>query len=453
MPSIRKKTNKAGRDYYEITVRRGRSQPRLYSRWYPPDGWSKKAIDRELAKVAAEFERQCKAGEVISRKERQERNAQKAAEAALIQTVKQYGERVFIPAKSVTMSENSRASFQSALNTWVYPAIGELKLPDVSPADLSALLLDIQAQGRAHSTAVKVYTVLHTMFKMAYLADTIPRNPMDKVARPVPRKDEIRATEAQALTVEELQAVLAALETEPLKWRALVHLLIDTGVRRGECCGLKWEDIDGQVVTIRRNLCYTPARGVYVDTPKNGRTREVDIGPETAALLEALRAQSLGEYVFTQENSAEPMHPQSPTRYLKKLSAKCGVPDLHPHKLRHTFASVAITAGADVASVSEALGHSDKAVTLRMYTHADAESRKRAAQIFREAIKKPDRMVNPARFLCLVSVFMSVFTAQAKCQSKKKNPRTVVALGFRLEPLGRFELPTSSLPSATGTFF
>lgn len=391
MPSIRKKTNKAGRDYYEITVRRGRSQPRLYSRWYPPEGWSQRAIDRELTKVAAEFERQCKAGEVISRKERQERDAQEAAEAALIQTVKQYGERVFMPAKTVTMSENSRASFQSALNTWVYPAIGDKKLPDVSPADLSALLLDIQAQGRAHSTAVKVYTVLHTMFKMAYLADTIPRNPMDKVARPVPRKDEIRETGAQALTVEELQAVLAALEAEPLKWRALVHLLIDTGVRRGECCGLKWEDIDleSQVVTIRRNLCYTPARGVYVDTPKNGRTREVDIGPETAALLEALRAQSLGEYVFTQEGSMEPMHPQSPTRYLKKLSAKCGVPDLHPHKLRHTFASVAITAGADVASVSEALGHSDKAVTLRMYTHADAESRKRAAQIFWQAIKLP----------------------------------------------------------------
>lgn len=399
MPSIRKKKNKAGRDYYEITVRRGRSQPRLYSRWYPPEGWSQRAIDRELVKVAAEFERQCKAGEVVSRKEQREREAQEAAEAALIQTVKQYGERVFMPAKTVTMSENSRASFQSALNTWVYPAIGDKKLPDVSPADLSALLLDIQAQGRAHSTAVKVYTVLHTMFKMAYLADMIPRNPMDKVPRPVPRKDEIRETEAQALTVEELRAVLEALEAEPLKWRALVRLLIDTGIRRGECCGLKWEDIDleAQVVTIRRNLCYTPARGVYVDTPKNGRTREVDIGPETASLLEALRAQSLGEYVFTQENSVEPMHPQSPTRYLKKLSAKCGVPDLHPHKLRHTFASVAITAGADVASVSEALGHSDKAVTLRMYTHADAESRKRAAQIFREAIKKAGETPQPEK--------------------------------------------------------
>lgn len=390
MPSIRRRTTKTGRDYYEITVSRGRSMPRLFSRWYAPLGWSQKAIDRELAKVAAEFERQCKAGEIVSRREKHQQEALEAAEAALIQTVKQYSERVFMPAKTVTMSENSRASFQSALNTWIYPAIGDKKLPDVSSADLSALLLDIQTKGKAHATAVKVYTVLRGLFKMAYLSDVIQRNPIDKVSRPVPRKDEIRETEAPALTVDELRTVLEALEGEPLKWRALVHLLIDTGIRRGECCGLRWEDVDleAQVVTIRRNLCYTPERGVYVDTPKSSKVREVDIGPETAALLAALKGQSEGGYVFTQENSVEPMHPQSPTRYLKKLSARCGVPDLHPHKLRHTFASIAITAGADVASVSEALGHSDKAVTLRMYTHADAESRKRAAQIFRDAIKK-----------------------------------------------------------------
>jgi integrase len=389
LPSIRRKTTKSGRDYYEITVSRGRSQSRLFSRWYVPEGWSQRAIDRELAKVAAEFERQCKAGEVISRKEKLEREAQETEEAAKIQTVRQYGERVFMPAKTITMSENSRASFQSALNTWIYPAIGEKKLPDVSPADLSALLLDIQAKGRAHATVIKCYTVLHNMFKMAYLADAIPRNPMDKVARPVPRKDEIREITAQALTVDELRAVLKGLEAEPLKWRALVHLLIDTGMRRGEACGLQWTDVDLEVhvVTIRRNLCYTPQRGVYLDTPKSGKVRDVDFGPETASLLEALRGQSIGEYVFTKDNG-EPMHPQSPTRYLKKFSRRFGFPDLHPHKLRHTFASIAITAGADVASVSEALGHSDKAVTLRMYTHADAESRRRAAHIFQEAIKK-----------------------------------------------------------------
>lgn len=97
---------------------------------------------------------------------------------------------------------------------------------------------------------------------------------------------------------------------------------------------------------------------------------------------------SISIFVFTREHSPEPMHPQSPTRYLKKFSERHGIPDLHPHKLRHTFASVAITSGADVASVSEALGHSDKAVTLRMYTHANEESVNKASQIFRSAIKK-----------------------------------------------------------------
>ncbi|MBP5461774.1 MAG: tyrosine-type recombinase/integrase, partial [Lachnospiraceae bacterium] len=59
---------------------------------------------------------------------------------------------------------------------------------------------------------------------------------------------------------------------------------------------------------------------------------------------------------------------------------------MHPHKLRHSFASIAITGGADIASVSEILGHSDKAVTLRVYSHANEESKKRASEIFRSAL-------------------------------------------------------------------
>ena len=55
--------------------------------------------------------------------------------------------------------------------------------------------------------------------------------------------------------------------------------------------------------------------------------------------------------------------------------------------LRHSFASIAITSGADIASVSEKLGHSDKAVTLRMYTHADAVSIDKASETYRDAIK------------------------------------------------------------------
>lgn len=335
----------------------------------------------------------CNAGEVMSRQEQKDKAVYEAQDAAKVLTFRQYGETVFMPAKAVTISENTRSNFQGYLDRSIYPALGDLKMPDITPANISALLLSIQSEGKSHATVIKCYTILHTLFKMAYMADAIPRNPMDKVERPKPRKDETQ-TAVESCSIEELRHILQCLEQEPLKWQALVRLLMDTGIRRGECCGLKWKDIDFQsnTITVTGNLCYTPQKGIYLDTPKNGKPRIVDVDPSVMALLRSLRSEqadrAISAYVFTQDNSPEPMHPQSPTRYLKKFSERYGIPGLHPHKLRHSFASIAITNGADIASVSEKLGHSDKAVTLRMYTHADQDSIKRASQIFRDAIEK-----------------------------------------------------------------
>ena len=80
------------------------------------------------------------------------------------------------------------------------------------------------------------------------------------------------------------------------------------------------------------------------------------------------------------------MHAQTPTWFFKRFGEKYGIPNFHPHILRHSFASLAITGGADIASVSELLGHSDKAVTLRMYSHADEESKQRAASLVRNLL-------------------------------------------------------------------
>ena len=119
MAATRLKTTKDGRAYYEIRYRTSREASELSTRWYVPSGWSEKAIQWELAKQAAEFERQCRAGLVISHREKKEIAAQEAArqaaEAAKIVTVKQYGERVFMPGKLAgtigekALAENSRA--------------------------------------------------------------------------------------------------------------------------------------------------------------------------------------------------------------------------------------------------------------------------------------------------------------------------------------------------------
>jgi len=394
MPSIREKTTKAGKRFYEIRVSRGRGQSYLTTRWYVPEGWGQKAIDRELAKAAAEFERKCHAGEIISREEKRERAAEAAAEAAKIRNLRQYAETVFMPAKTVTISENGRASYQGNLDHWIYPALGDLKMPDITPANISALLLSMQSQGKAVSTVTKTYTILHSLFKMAYINDAISKNPMDKVEHPKARKDEIQGKGVEAFTVEEVQDILDAVEQEPLKWKVFLRLLIDTGVRRGEACALRWKDIDFEenTITIAGNLCYTKAKGVYWTTPKNGRTRTIDVDPEVTALLRQLRSEqaekAISQWVFSQENSPEPMNPQTPTRYFQKFGKRYNIKDFHPHKLRHTSASLAITNGADVVSVSQRLGHSDPAVTLRKYAHANEESIRRAGQIVRDVLKK-----------------------------------------------------------------
>ena len=394
MASIKLNETKDGRRFFQISVSRGYGKAPYKTRWYWPDGWSKRTAEREAAKQAAAFELACKNGEVLNRAQEREKAAQEVAEATKLKTVRQYADGVFMPTKEATFSENARSSYRMFLDKHILPVLGDVLLVEVSPAMISKLLIDFQRAGYAHATTVKLYNILNGIFEMAFLDDSIPMNPMLKVKRPAPRKDEQPKEESdKAYTVQELSYILSCAAQEPLQWQTYISLAADTGLRRGECCGLQWSDIDFKAgaVTVRRNLQYTAAAGVYATSPKNGKVRVVDVGPDTLALLKQLRekqAQScISKWCFTQAGTAEPMHPQSPTRYFQKFGQRYGVKDFHPHKLRHSSASIAITSGADVVSVSERLGHSDTAVTLRMYAHANEESIRRAGQTVRDALK------------------------------------------------------------------
>lgn len=73
----------------------------------------------------ADFERRCHDGQVTSRAEKKENDLRQKQEAAKIQTLKRFGEEVFMPTKAVTMSENGRCAYQGSLNHWIYSALGD----------------------------------------------------------------------------------------------------------------------------------------------------------------------------------------------------------------------------------------------------------------------------------------------------------------------------------------
>ena len=91
------------------------------------------------------------------------------------------------------------------------------------------------------------------------------------------------------------------------------------------------------------------------------------------------------KYVFTQDPNGEPMHHDSPRDYFGKFGKKYGFENCHPHKLRHSFISIAVTSGADIASIAAIVG--DKIETiLKYYTHANEESKAAATRIYLDAI-------------------------------------------------------------------
>jgi integrase len=395
MASIKRKEDKSGKPFYEIRVRRGRDLPTASMRWRPPAGWSKRTTERELAKVAAEFELKCSSGEALTRVEKRKAEEAAAKEAAKLRTVREYTTAVFLPTKALTLAETSRSNYATFLNRHILPVLGDTLLADVSPAMIQKLLLDFQKAGYANSSSRTLYVILRELFEAAFLDESIPTNPMLRVRRPATGKAEYSTSEEEkAYTAEQLAHILACAEQEPLMWRTFIALTADAGLRRGEACGLQWADVDFKTgtITVERNIQYTAEAGTYITTPKSGKTRRVDVGPEVLSLFRQLRAdqasRALSPWIFTADASTEPLRPRSATSYFKKFGRKYGIEDFHPHKLRHTAASIALTSGADIVSISARLGHADTAITLRMYAHANEESIRRAGQVARDALKK-----------------------------------------------------------------
>ena len=378
---------------YEIQVSRGYGQSPYTRRWYPEPTWSASYTEKQLNKAAAKFEAECQSGKVKTRKETQTTiQGERISKGSV--TFSDYATKVYMKTLSITASENTLSNYNQLLRTRLIPEFGHRPLVDIKPVELSNFLLSIQADGLATSTALKYYGFLSAMFKMAYRTDVIPSNPIDKVERPKNKKTEGNDTTVERFTIEEVLYIKEKLNEVPIYWKAYVLLMLDTGMRRGECSGLTWDNIDfaDSRITVNKSLDYTPKKGVYVDTPKNGKSRTFDVDKDVMDLLKVLKdfqeSTVQSPYVFAQVCSSEPMHPTSPTHFMRKFGEKYGIKNMHPHKLRHTWASIAITEGADIESVSEKLGHHDAGFTLRQYAHANEESIKRASEVFRQALKK-----------------------------------------------------------------
>lgn len=410
MANILPRKDKTGRIIsYQIRVSRGQDsngkQNTPYSMtWTPPEGWSKRSIEKELARVAGQFEANCRAGKILTKDEQREQEQQRQLEESQKVTFRRYME-IFMQDKGMAYSENTRENYRVALNR-ACVMLGDLRMADIDFLTVKQYINAMQMTDKnprngkpfAHKTVLKHYIVLHAFFENARENKVISNNPMQDMKRPKPRKDELSKPPI-AYTAQEVTRILHCLDNEPLKWKALIMFMLDSGCRRGEAVGLKWDAINFEtgMVEICQNAQYTAGKGTYITTPKSGKARTIYINPPVLAVLKEWQHEQavlfLGQgiprngFCFTQDNGAM-MNPQAPTAYLSRFGEKYGFPDIHPHLLRHTMASLSIANGADIVSVSKKLGHAEVSITLDVYSHENEEAKQRASSILNDLIYK-----------------------------------------------------------------
>ena len=225
-------------------------------------------------------------------------------------------------------------------------------LQDIRPIDVQKHLIYLRTEYTGKSgkpltakTLSHQYSTLHLIFSYAEQQELISKNPMHKVDAP---KKETRPVDA--LTQVQALRFFQCLRDCPLDFQCMLHLLITTGIRRGECLGLKWKDIDARAATlnIARNVTYTVKSGTIVSSPKTAAgIRTVPLLGATLSLLQSYRNQQRSAYpginldeAFLFSSSTDLFRPRDPnavTRKVKRFMCRSGLPDMSPHDLRHPY--------------------------------------------------------------------------------------------------------------------
>lgn len=195
------------------------------------------------------------------------------------------------------------------------------------------------------------------------------------------------------LSPQEAQRFMKCLNDEPLFWQCFMNVLITTGLRRGECVGLQWGDIDGNKLTLSISRNVTVDRNspdkIHIGRTKTDEDRVVPISQRVYALLMNLKSEQQKKHGVLFPNAFvfcsaldpyKPIYPTEPTRWQSKFVKRNDLPQVSPHDLRHTAATLALESGADLKQVQELLGHRDPSTTMAFYTGVTEEAQRRTIE-------------------------------------------------------------------------
>lgn len=281
------------------------------------------------------------------------------------------------------MKATTWASYKAAIEDHVVPKLGTTLLRNLTAPQLNTLYTELLKCGRkdlkgglSTRTVRYIHTILHRALEDAVRWGRLTRNPVAQADPPRQEKSDMKTW-----TADQTRHFLESVRSDRLY--AVYLLAFTTGMRRGELLGLRWSDIDFEAarLSIQQTLVTVGYKTLFTDPKTKKSRRSIALDTTTMTVLRSHRAQQAQEklllgpeydangLVFSSEHG-KLLHPMSLSDMFRRRAIQAGLPIIRFHDVRHTYASLALSAGVHPKVVSERLGHSSITITLDTYSHA-----------------------------------------------------------------------------------
>lgn len=275
------------------------------------------------------------------------------------------------------VKESTYVKYTNMLNRHLKPKLGDFLPQELNTVIVEEFSYKLLADGLSQKTVKDILTVLRSVLKYCQRQPEVNISDID-VIYPKERKKEMRI-----LTIEEQTRFVTYLleDMDTVKFGVLLALL--TGMRIGEVCALRWQDISIEEKTIhvhatmQRLKSFEENSGaktkvIISDTKSTSSNRMIPLTDYAVSLCRQMQCNDPDCFVLTKD-PIKYLEPRTLQYRLGKYTAACGLTDVHFHVLRHTFATRCVEVGFEIKSLSEILGHSSSQVTLDRYVHPSLE--------------------------------------------------------------------------------
>ncbi len=278
------------------------------------------------------------------------------------------------------LSKNSIESYEcdlAKLRAWAEK--NALDLVQLSRQDLREWMIDLGRTKLSVNSKRRLISVLRGFYKFLMIDGHIKENPAELLD--VPQKGRYLP---RFLNQAEIEALLLVPDTSTevgLRDRAILELMYSSGLRVSEAVSIQVKDIDLDA-------------GVLTTTGKGSKTRRVPVGSSAVEWLKTYLVTRAKKEDIEVPNlfvtpAGRPITRQTIFLFIKEYARKCGLEDVSPHTLRHSFATHMVQNNADIRSVQQMLGHADLSTT-QIYTHITSAHLKRNYARFHPRARRDD---------------------------------------------------------------